>query len=246
MQWADALLMGRVTYDGMSQAWPAMGNDPSTGGDIMNSIGKYVPTSTLTEPTWNATFLSGDVVEAVTDLKAGSENLLIYGSGQLTETLRAAGLIDEYRLLICPIVLGEGRKLFTEQRAEPVHRHRQPHGSVGHGAADAGPALTMPRATDDDALERHVRRAGRPDPPGHPRPAGRGRSHRQRARRALPGDLPAGGQQAPQGARTCGPGDARPQRPAAAGPPAHRTARRRDGVARALPQLLRGVARPAG
>jgi len=93
MQWADALLMGRVTYDGMSQAWPAMGDDPSTGGDIMNSIGKYVPTSTLTEPTWNATFLSGDVVSEVTELKARAENLLIYGSGQLTETLRAAGLI---------------------------------------------------------------------------------------------------------------------------------------------------------
>jgi dihydrofolate reductase len=113
MQWADALLMGRVTYDGMSQAWPAIGNDPSTGGDIMNSIGKYVPTSTLAEPTWNATFLTGDVVEEVSKLKAASENLLIYGSGQLTETLRAAGLIDEYRLLICPIVLGTGRKLFT-------------------------------------------------------------------------------------------------------------------------------------
>jgi dihydrofolate reductase len=80
----------------------------------MNSIGKYVPTSTLTEPTWNATFLSGDVVEAVTKLKTGNENLVIYGSGKLTETLRGAGLIDEYRLLICPIVLGEGRKLFTE------------------------------------------------------------------------------------------------------------------------------------
>lgn len=115
MQWADALLLGRVTYDGMSQAWPAAGNDAATGGDIMNSIGKYVPTSTLTEPTWNATFLSGDAVDAVTELKTGSENLVIYGSGRLTETLRAAGLIDEYRLLICPIVLGEGRKLFTGQ-----------------------------------------------------------------------------------------------------------------------------------
>ena len=113
MQWADALLLGRVTYDGMSQAWPAMGNDPATGAELMNSIGKYVPTSTLSEPTWNASFLAGDVVAAVTDLKAGSENLLVYGSGQLTETLRAAGLVDEYRLLICPIVLGEGRKLFT-------------------------------------------------------------------------------------------------------------------------------------
>ncbi len=113
MQWADALVLGRVTYDGMSEAWPAIGNDSSTGGDIMNSIGKYVPTSTLTEPTWNATFLTGDVVDELTALKAGSENLVVYGSGQLTETLRAAGLIDEYRLLICPIVLGEGRRLFT-------------------------------------------------------------------------------------------------------------------------------------
>ncbi len=113
MGWADALLLGRVTYDGMSQAWPAMGNDPATGGDIMNSIGKYVPTSTLTEPAWNATFLSGDVVKAVTELKAGDENLVIYGSGQLTETLRAAGLIDEYRLLIGPVIKGGGRRLFT-------------------------------------------------------------------------------------------------------------------------------------
>ncbi len=117
MRWADALLMGRVTYDGMSQAWPAMGNDPSTGGDIMNSIGKYVPTSTLSEPTWNATFLTGDVVEEVTRLKAGEENLVIYGSGQLTETLRGAGLIDEYRLLICPVVLGQGRRLFADGTA---------------------------------------------------------------------------------------------------------------------------------
>lgn len=112
--WADALLMGRVTYDGMSQAWPAMGDDPSTGADIMNSIGKYVPTSTLTEPTWNTTFLSGNVIDQITRLKDDEDrNLLLYGSGQLAETLREASLIDEYRLLICPIVLGQGRRLFT-------------------------------------------------------------------------------------------------------------------------------------
>ena len=113
MQWADALLLGRVTYDGMSVAWPQAGDAPETGGDIMNSIGKYVPTSTLTDPTWNATFLSGDAIEEVTELKAGEQNLVIYGSGQLSETLRAAGLVDEYRLLIAPIVLGEGAKLFA-------------------------------------------------------------------------------------------------------------------------------------
>jgi dihydrofolate reductase len=114
MRSADALLMGRVTYDGMSQAWPAMGNDPSNGGDIMNSIGKYVPTSTLTDPSWNATFLHGDVIEEVSTLKDGPQNLVIYGSGQLAEALRAAGLIDEYRLLIAPIVRGSGRRLFTD------------------------------------------------------------------------------------------------------------------------------------
>ena len=113
MQWADALLLGRVTYDEMSQAWPAMGDDPATGGDIMNSIAKFVPSATLTEPTWNATVVSGDVVERVGALKA-EHNLLVYGSGQLSETLRAAGLIDEYRLLICPVVVGSGRKLFTD------------------------------------------------------------------------------------------------------------------------------------
>jgi dihydrofolate reductase len=113
-RWADALLLGRVTYDGMSQAWPAMGDDPATGADVMNSIQKYVPSSTLTEPTWNATVLSGDVTEEVTKLtRDENKNLLVYGSGQLSETLREAGLIDEYLLLICPIVLGEGRRLFT-------------------------------------------------------------------------------------------------------------------------------------
>jgi dihydrofolate reductase len=113
MQWADALLLGRVTYEEMSQAWPAVGNEPGTGGDIMNPIVKYVPTSSTAEPTWNAEFVRGDVVAAVTDLKRGTENLVLYGSGRLAETLRTAGLVDEYRLLICPIVLGEGRRLFT-------------------------------------------------------------------------------------------------------------------------------------
>jgi dihydrofolate reductase len=109
--------MGRVTYDGMSQAWPSMGDDPATGADIMNSIGKYVPSSTLTEPTWNAKVLSGDVIGQITELtQREGKNLLVYGSGQLTETLRHAGLIDEYRLLVCPIVLGEGRGCLTVAR----------------------------------------------------------------------------------------------------------------------------------
>ena len=180
-------------------------------------------------------------------LKAGSENLVVYGSGQLTETLRAAGLIDEYRLLICPIVLGEGRKLFTGGTPSEFTVTRQQHRAVGHGAAHPGHGLTGRRGRPRRRrAERHVRGARRPDPPGHPRPAGRGRRDGQRARRALPGHLPAGGQQAPQGARAGRPGDARPQRAAAARSPARRAARRGHRLARALPQLLRGLARPAG
>lgn len=140
MRGADALLLGRVTYQGMSEAWPAIGDDPATGGDIMNSIGKYVPTATLTEPTWNATFLSGDVVESITHLKANVANLVVYGSGQLTESLRAANLIDEYRLLVCPIVRGEGRRLFTgptSSRFTVTDSRTAPSGMLLHTLATA-------------------------------------------------------------------------------------------------------------
>ena len=155
MQWADALLLGRVTYDGMSQAWPAMGNDPSTGGDIMNSIGKYVPTSTLTDPTWNATFLHGDVVDEVTKLKGAPRTSSIYGSGQLTETLRAAGLIDEYRLLICRSCWA-GPQAVHRRHADRRSRSHAADRAGGRGAARPGQGLSdvgRGRVRDDhDAL----------------------------------------------------------------------------------------------
>jgi dihydrofolate reductase len=106
---ADALLMGRATYDGMSVAWPAMDeSDPTTGAAYFNSVKKYVASTTLTDPTWNNTeVLQGDLIEAVTALKAQEgQDILQYGYGSVTAQLVAAGLVDEVRFWIHPLLEG--------------------------------------------------------------------------------------------------------------------------------------------
>ena len=104
----EAMLLGRRTYEGFAAAWPTM-TDSAGFADRMNSMPKYVASRTLTEPTWNATVLRGDVVDAVTELKRGEGgDILLAGSGQLLDTLAQHDLVDEYRLMIHPIVLGEG------------------------------------------------------------------------------------------------------------------------------------------
>ncbi|GAA3340709.1 dihydrofolate reductase family protein [Amorphoplanes nipponensis] len=106
---ADAILMGRVTYDGMSAAWPAMDeSDPSTGAAYFNHVKKYVASTTLTDPTWNNTeVLRGDLVAAVTALKArDGKDILQYGYGSVTAQLVAAGLVDEVRFWIHPVLVG--------------------------------------------------------------------------------------------------------------------------------------------
>ena len=111
---SDALLMGRVTYDGMSQAWPKS-KDENGFADRMNSLPKFVPSRTLRELEWNATLIEGDVAEEVTRLKnLTGQHLLIYGSSVLVQYLMKHGLIDEYRLMVFPIVVGEGKRLFGE------------------------------------------------------------------------------------------------------------------------------------
>lgn len=113
MYGCGALLLGRVTYQGFAEAWPKMEGQP--GADQMNSIPKYVATTTLTEPTWNAQFIQGDVAEAVRALKAQpGPDLLVYGSAELLDTLRRNDLVDVYRLMVYPVVLGKGKKLFKE------------------------------------------------------------------------------------------------------------------------------------
>lgn len=111
---ADALLLGRVTYQGFASAWPSMTDDDGFA-DRMNAMPKYVATTTLNAPEWNATFLTGDVPAAVTELKQqDGGDLLIYGSGDLVNTLLKHELIDELRLWTHPVVKGAGKRLFTE------------------------------------------------------------------------------------------------------------------------------------
>lgn len=107
---SDILLLGRLTYEGFSAAWPAM---KGTGefGEKMNSMPKYVASRTLQTATWNATIIKGDVAEEVRKLKtAAGGDILIGGSGQLIDYLTGLDLIDEYRLMVHPIVLGAGTK----------------------------------------------------------------------------------------------------------------------------------------
>jgi len=111
---SDALLMGRVTYQEMSQAWPTM-KDEDGFADRMNTLPKHVASSTLIDLEWNATRIEGDVAEDVVKLKNESGgHLLIYGSGTLVQYLMQHNLIDEYRLMVFPIVVGRGKRLFGE------------------------------------------------------------------------------------------------------------------------------------
>ena len=92
---ADALLLGRRTYQGFAAAWPTM---PGTGayGERMNSLPKYVVSTTLSDMTWNATLLQGDLAEALSRLRQeDGQDILVFGSGQLVHALHARGLIDE-------------------------------------------------------------------------------------------------------------------------------------------------------
>jgi dihydrofolate reductase len=109
---ADALLLGRVTYEGFAAAWPAMTDDEF--GERMNSVPKYVASTTLARVEWqNSHLIDGDVVEAVSALKQQEGgNILVGGSGELADTLLRAGLVDELRFLVSPVVLGSGRRFF--------------------------------------------------------------------------------------------------------------------------------------
>lgn len=111
---ADTLLLGRRTYQGFAAAWPNM---PGTGayGERMNSLPKYVVSTTLSEMTWNATRITGDLTEELLRLKQeAGQDILIFGSGQLIHTLTALNLIDEYRLMVFPVILGSGKRLFPD------------------------------------------------------------------------------------------------------------------------------------
>jgi dihydrofolate reductase len=110
---SGALLLGRVTYEGFARYWPTAA-DTGAFGERMNSLPKFVATTTLTSLEWNATPLQGEVGTAVEELKRqDGGDLLVYGSGTLVQTLLRHGLVDELRLMVFPLVLGRGKRLFS-------------------------------------------------------------------------------------------------------------------------------------
>ena len=113
---ADAMLLGRVTYDGFAEAWPQRSGDPFS--DKLNAMPKYVVSTTLERADWNnSTIVAGDVAERVRALKA-EQDVLVWGSPKLTQFLADHGLVDEYVLLVSPIVRAEGIKLFRDASAQ--------------------------------------------------------------------------------------------------------------------------------
>lgn len=122
---ADALLLGRATYEGFAAAWPNMmehyeGPRRAELGEyagMMNGYPKYVVSTTLQEPLgWNnSTLIKGSVAEGVSGLKQEpGKDILVFGSGELVNTLMEHDLIDEYRLMVFPVVLGSGKRLFGD------------------------------------------------------------------------------------------------------------------------------------
>jgi dihydrofolate reductase len=112
---SEALLLGRVTYEGFAKAWPSVKDDAGFA-DKFNSMPKYVVSSTLADADWNnSTVLKGDVVEEVSKLKQELDgDIVVHGSPQLVQTLIEHDLVDEYRLMVFPVVLGTGKRLFGE------------------------------------------------------------------------------------------------------------------------------------
>jgi dihydrofolate reductase len=110
---SEALLLGRVTYEGFAAAWPSVENEFA---DKFNSMPKYVVSSTLQTAEWNnSTVLSGDVVEEVSKLKQEHDgDIVVHGSARLVQALIEHDLVDELRLMVFPVVLGSGRRLFGD------------------------------------------------------------------------------------------------------------------------------------
>ena len=112
---AEAQLLGRVTYEGFAAAWPAM-EDGAGFAEKMNSMPKYVVSSTLREASWeNTTILSGELPDEVARLHREIDGvILVAGSAQLVQGLLEHGLVDELRLMVFPVLLGEGKRLFGQ------------------------------------------------------------------------------------------------------------------------------------
>jgi len=110
---SDALLLGRKTYEGFADAWPSR---TDAFADKFNSMPKYVVSSTLTDPDWaNSVVVDGDLADAVSKIRDEHEgDIVVHGSAQLSQALLEKDLVDELRLMVFPVVLGAGKRLFGE------------------------------------------------------------------------------------------------------------------------------------
>ena len=127
---SDAALLGRVTYEVFAEAWPSRSGDFA---DKLNTMPKYVVSSTLEEPEWdNTTVLKGDLADEVSELKERYDgDIVVHGSVQLAQALTEQGLVDEYRLMLFPLVLGQGKRLFGETETRLRLTRAQQVGSDG-------------------------------------------------------------------------------------------------------------------
>lgn len=143
---ADALLLGRVTYQGFASAWPTL-TDEVGFADKMNNMPKYVVSTTLKDPEWNnSTVIRGDVAGEVRKLKQQhAGNILVAGSATLVAALAEHDLIDGYRLMVYPIVLGTGKRLFKGTSAAKTALKLIEAKPVGSGGVVV---LTYERAGD--------------------------------------------------------------------------------------------------
>lgn len=117
----EPLLLGRLTYDGFADAWPQRGN--ADGGDYFNGTRKYVVSNTLQKAEWNnSVIINGDVVTEIQKLKQeDGPNIMVHGSANLVQWLVKNNLVDGFRLLVYPITLGTGNRLFTEESAATLN-----------------------------------------------------------------------------------------------------------------------------
>jgi dihydrofolate reductase len=123
-QAADAVLMGRVTFEQMRGYWPLQTDDETGVTDYLNNVSKYVVSSTMKDPEWErSTVLSGELEDQVRELKdQPGKDIVATGSISLVHELIALDLVDEYRLFVYPVVLGRGARLFEDARGVPALR----------------------------------------------------------------------------------------------------------------------------
>jgi dihydrofolate reductase len=132
-QQAEALLLGRVTYEGFAAAWPSMQGDFA---DKFNGMPKYVVSSTLEDPSWNnSKVIRGDLASEIAKVQDEVDgDIVVHGSAQLTQGLIEADLVDELRLMVFPVILGSGKRLFGEMSDKRALRLTESR-TVGEGIA---------------------------------------------------------------------------------------------------------------